>query len=148
MYVYIYIYIWYCRHIYHIFHIMLVSSTQHLNKNIATSHALYTYLAISVDKCKTTKGSQFFMSSLCKLAVCVCPHIERVGVFAELNTGAGIIHIRRDGQVSGFAACMKQGMQPCVYRPLYAEPWLEQPWVEGRGAERGGGRGAGGRNGG
>ena len=94
----------------------------YLNKNIATSLAVYTYLAISVDECKTLKGSKFFVSSLCKLALCVCPHIESGGVFVELNTDAGIIHITSDGQVSGFQACMKQGMQPCVYGPLHTEP--------------------------
>ena len=101
---------------------MLVVPPHYLDRNIASSIALYTYLARSVDICKSDLSMEFFVSSLCKLVPRVCSHICRAGAIVELNADAGSICISRDGQVAGFKGCMLQGVHNAVPRVLSAEP--------------------------
>ena len=51
---------------------VVAGETQYLNHNIASSLALYTYLARSIDRCKGETAMEFFMSSLNKLVPRVC----------------------------------------------------------------------------
>ena len=57
---------------------VVAGETQYLNHNIASSLALYTYLARSIDRCKGEAAMEFFMSSLNKLVPRVCSYIEVV----------------------------------------------------------------------
>ena len=85
-------------------------SVEYLNKNIGSSLAVNTYMAISADKCKADDESDFFVSSLIKLVVLACSSIDTVDTVAQgtLTIGSSNIVIDRQGQVSGFKDCMEQ----------------------------------------
>ena len=77
-----------------------------LNKNIATSLALYTFIAISVDQCLNDKESEFLTSYLTKLVPFVCSYInsDADGGFSINNVN---INIDKHGQVTGFKQSTK-----------------------------------------
>ena len=51
---------------------------EYLNRNIASSLAVYTYLATSVDRSRAQKDSEFCLSSLVELVMYMCRSIETV----------------------------------------------------------------------
>ena len=61
------------------------------------------------------------MSSLTKLAPCVCSHIESVAE-GTVELGTSSIVIYSDGQVAGFSAVLSQGIHRTVQRLLKEEP--------------------------
>ena len=71
-------------------------AAEYLNHNIASSLALYTYLARSIDRCKGETAMEFFMSSLNKLVPRVCSYIEVV-VQGTVQLGTSSIVINREG---------------------------------------------------
>ena len=72
-------------------------SSDFLNHNIATSFAVYTYVAMRIAHGKDTKESQFFLKSLIKLASTVCSTIGTMPV--ELDTCN--LKVDKFGQVTG-----------------------------------------------
>ena len=103
------------------FTFMVVVGPEYLNHNIASSLALYTYLARCVDKCKA-ESMEFFMSSLDKVVLRVLSSIEDRGSTVDLGTGSIVIH--RDGQAAGFKECLSSvGVHVAVQELLKKEPW-------------------------
>ena len=78
-----------------------------LNRNIATSLAMYTFLAVSVDKSKSQQDSEFFISSLVELARQVCQSLESAAA-GTIEFGTESIVIDRHGDVTGFNQCLSQ----------------------------------------
>ena len=81
----------------------MVVGPEYLNRNVASSLALYTYLARSVDRCMAAT-MEFFMSSLDKVVLRVLSSIEDQGSRVDLGTGSIVIY--RDGQATGFKECL------------------------------------------
>ena len=102
--------------------LILVVSELYLDSNVASTIAVYTYLATSIDKC-IVDTMPFYVSTLCKLVPHVCFHTAgNAGAIVELNPGGGRIHISRDQQVTGFKGCMDQGADVGIYQRLKAVP--------------------------
>jgi len=99
----------------------MVVPPHHLNHNIASSLALYTYLARSTQmRCKG-EMMDFCVSSLIRVVLGVLSHREFVaGDVVDLGTGSITVH--GDGQVSGFKACLSNGVHLSVQRLLKDEP--------------------------
>ncbi len=98
----------------------MVVGPEYLNHNIASSLALYTYLARSVDRCKAA-SMEFFMSSLEKVVLRVLSSIEDRGSTVDLGTGSIVIY--RDGQAAGFKACLSSvGVHVTVQGLLKKDP--------------------------
>ena len=77
-----------------------------LDHNIASSHGLYTYLAVSVSKASLKETGLVYLSWIVKLLAQLLPHIEVGGItlqLGEMNT----IEVGRDGQVTNLAACLE-----------------------------------------
>ena len=74
-----------------------------LDHNIASSHALYTFLAVSVSKCYLKTTGLVYLSWIVKLLAQLLPHIEVGGTTLQL--GEKTIEVGRDGQVTHLGAC-------------------------------------------
>ena len=81
---------------------------EYLNRNIASSLAVYTYLATSVDRSKAQNDWEFCLSSLVKPVMCMCRSIETV-TDGTVEVGTERIVIDRLGQVVGLNQCLSQG---------------------------------------
>ena len=100
----------------------MVVGPEYLNRNIASSLALYTYLAMSVDICKSAASMEFFMSALDKVVLRVLSSIEaQGGITVDLGTGSSIV-IYRDGQAAGFKACLTVGVHLSVTGAFKNDP--------------------------
>ena len=93
--------------------------TECLNYDVATSLALYTYLAISIGMCVKSSVA-FFMSALANVAQCVASHID--GASSQVDLGTRLITIDSDGQVSGFRDCLSHVRPMPVAQSLLREP--------------------------
>ena len=133
-YIYIYIYIIYYIYIYYAcllqnkFHARFgyKESPPHcLNKNIATSHALYTFIAVSVDDSKYDKESKFLMSHLTNLVPVVCSYINSVadGIISINNYCR--IDIDKHGQVFGFKQSIAS-LHVSIKTMIAQETWLHK----------------------
>ena len=77
-----------------------------LDHNIASSHALYTYLAVSVSKSNLKTTGLWYLSWIVKLLAQLLPHIEVGGTTLQLGwTSRETIEVDRDGQVTNLGAC-------------------------------------------
>ena len=74
-----------------------------LDHNTASSHALYTYLAVSVSKASLKTTGLVYLSWIVKLLAQLLPHIEVGGTTLQL--GEKTIEVGRDGQVKYLEAC-------------------------------------------
>ena len=97
---------------------------EYLNHNIASSIALYSYYARSIDRCRGPNAMEFFMLSLTNVSACICSYIESAAE-GTVELGTGAIVIDRQGQVAGFKACMSQGIHLTVQR-LFLSAWQLQ----------------------
>ena len=78
----------------------LVTSDR-LNHNIATSSAVYTYVAMRITHAKDTKESEFFFKALSKLATAVCSHIGECQSRMTLGNDTCNLTVDKLGQVAG-----------------------------------------------
>ena len=93
----------------------------YLNRNIASSLAVYTYVAVSTDKSKLDRDSEVFLSSLVNLVTRVCSTIETVAE-GRIQVGMESIAIDRLGQVVGFSQSVFKG-HLTVQRMIKKDPW-------------------------
>ena len=108
----------------------MVLGPEYLNHNMATSNALYTYLATSVDRCRP-ESVKLYLSSLVAVTSHVVAYaameVQRSAnnsvIVDSIDLGTGSIIIDRDGQVAGFRACLSGGHTPmAVHRRLRRDP--------------------------
>ena len=71
-----------------------------LNANVATSLALYTYIARSIDLCQD-RFLTFWLLTLNRIILSATPHIDAALSKIELGDDDQYITIGPDGQVSG-----------------------------------------------
>ena len=93
-----------------------------LNANIASSLAMYTFLAISIDKSDKDDSVEFYVSSFVNLLPVVCGTINTAteGTFQVYNSA---LVVDRFGVVSGFCDCLAQ-VHTSVKALLVRDPWL------------------------
>ena len=93
-----------------------------LNRNIASSRAVYTFMARSIDKSLKEEDAQFFLNSLLKLLPHICRIIDTV-LEGTVDVGRASIVIDRLGQVRGFQECMCQaGIHKLIRGLVKKEP--------------------------
>ena len=73
-------------------------TSDRLNRNIATSFAVYTYVAMRIVHAKDTKESQFFLESFIKLATTVCS--STIGAM-PVEVATCNLSVDKLGQVTG-----------------------------------------------
>ena len=98
----------------------MVVGPEYLNRNIASSLALYTYLAMSTDRCKAA-SMEFFLSTLNKVVLRVLSSMENVAD-GTVNLGTGSIVICGDGQSCGFKSCLSTGIHLTVQSLFKKDP--------------------------
>ena len=116
-----------CKHHHSKFHLRFghkETPPECLNKNIATSLAVYTFLAVSVDKCKSPEESNFLMSYLANLVPLASSYISCVAERSvEINNVH--IHIDKHGQASGFKACTLS-VHSAIQKVVAQDTWLHK----------------------
>jgi hypothetical protein len=95
---------------------------QYLNRNIASSLAVYTFLAMSVDRSRSQIDSDFFLSSLVELVGGVCQSIETVAE-GTIEVGTERVVIDQHGQVIGFKQCLSQRDVHVTIHGLLQRQW-------------------------
>ena len=98
---------------------------QYLNRNICISLAVYTYLAISVDRSSSNVDAEFFVSSLVGFAAKMWASIETVAE-GTIEVGTRHIVVDRHGNVSGFSECLSQPSVHLAIQELFKRDWQVQ----------------------
>ena len=96
-----------------------------LNQNIASTHAVNSYLAISVDRASDRRDSEFFLGSIVKLCNLVVQFIE--GGAAQIDAGNVVLKVDRHSRVIGFMEyLMVTAHHKTIQKALFDDPRLHK----------------------
>ena len=87
--------------------------SEHLNRNVASSQAIYTYIARSAQLCRNDWTMDYFLNKLCQVVRHTEQSLGLAGATVDLQSGS--IVIQRDGQVTGFEHCILSG---CIHSTI------------------------------
>jgi len=83
---------------------MIMVPSAYLNRNLVRSHALYTFIAVSIDKAKDNDDAELFLDKLLGLLPRMCSIIEHEEDM-RIDVGARYFTLDNVGQASGFIQC-------------------------------------------